>query len=197
MTDASLKADLHVYLQSARDALLWKLDGLSEYDARRPLTPTGTNLLGLVKHVAGVELGYLGDTFARPSGEPLPWLDEGGDPNADMWATADEPREQIVALYHRAWAHADATIEALPLDTVGTVPWWPDRRAKVTLHHAVVRVITDTQRHAGHADILRELIDGAVGMREDNDSMPPGDAAYWESHRSRLEHAAREAGRGA
>ena len=72
-TDA--KADLHHYLQSARDALLWKLEGLSEYDARRPLTPTGTNLLGLVKHTASVELGYLGDTFGRPSNEPLPWLD--------------------------------------------------------------------------------------------------------------------------
>ncbi|MBM7436710.1 DinB family protein [Streptomyces sp. HB132] len=197
MTAPDAKADLRLYLQSARDALLWKLEGLSEYDARRPLTPTGTNLLGLVKHVAGVELGYLGDTFARPSGEPLPWIDDEADANADMWATADESREQVVGLYRRAWAHADATIEALPLDTVGTVPWWPSHQAEVTLHHAVVRVITDTHRHAGHADILRELIDGAAGMREDNGSLPPGDAAYWEGHRSRLEHAAREADRNA
>jgi Protein of unknown function (DUF664) len=54
------KATLHMYLQRARDALLWKLDGLSEYDIRRPMTPTGTNLLGLVKHLAGIEFGYLG-----------------------------------------------------------------------------------------------------------------------------------------
>ncbi|WP_329075497.1 DinB family protein [[Kitasatospora] papulosa] len=189
------KAELRLYLQSARDALLWKLEGLSEYDVRRPLTPTGTNLLGLVKHVAGVEFGYLGDTFARPSGEPLPWVDEKAEANADMWATADESREQIVGLYHRAWAHADATIEALPLDTVGTVPWWAPHRAEVTLHHAVVRVIADAQRHAGHADIVRELIDGSVGMREDNVAVPPGDATYWESHRNRLEQAAREADR--
>jgi hypothetical protein len=60
------KADLLRYLQDGRDALLWKLDGLSEYDIRRPLTPTGTNLLGLVKHIASVELGYFGDTFGRP-----------------------------------------------------------------------------------------------------------------------------------
>ncbi|MEU0742085.1 DinB family protein [Streptomyces sp. NPDC006134] len=195
MTSPDPKADLRFYLQSARDALLWKLEGLSEYDIRRPSTPTGTNLLGLVKHAAGVELGYLGDTFGRPSGEPLPWLEDGAEPNADMWATADESRAYIVGLYHRAWAHADATLDALALDTVGRVPWWPDGKDEVTLQHAVVRVIADTHRHAGHADIIRELMDGAVGMNKGNDSMAPGDSAWWEDHRNRLEQAAREAGR--
>jgi hypothetical protein len=52
--------------RAAREALVWKLDGLSEYDARRPMVPTGTNLLGLVKHVASVEAGYFGETFDRP-----------------------------------------------------------------------------------------------------------------------------------
>ncbi|CAL9502305.1 hypothetical protein SUDANB15_03443 [Streptomyces sp. enrichment culture] len=197
MTDPNPVADLRFYLQSARDALLWKLEGLSEYDVRRPLTPTGTNLLGLVKHAAGVELGYLGDAFGRPSGEPLPWLEEGAEPNADMWATADQSREDVVGLYRRAWAHADATIDALPLDTVGRVPWWPDGKDEVTLHHAVTRVIADTQRHAGHADILRELVDGAVGMRKDNVGVPSDDPAWWEDYRGRLERAAREAGRNA
>ncbi|OKK07425.1 DinB family protein [Streptomyces sp. CB02400] len=187
------KTDLRFYLRSARDALLWKLEGLPEYDVRRPLTPTGTNLLGLVKHAAGVELGYLGDTFGRPSGEPLPWLADGAEPNADMWATAEESREDVVGLYRRAWAHADATIEALPLDTAGRVPWWPDGRNELTLHHAVVRVIADTHRHAGHADILRELMDGAVGMNESNTSLPSDDPAWWEAYRNRLERAAREA----
>jgi hypothetical protein len=189
------KADLHRYLQSARDALLWKLDGLSEYAVRRPMTPTGTNLLGLVKHVATVELGYLGDTFGRPSGEPLPWVAEGAEANADMWAGPDETREQIVALYRRAWAHADATLDALPLETVGRVPWWSAGKDEVTLHHAVVRVIADTHRHAGHADILRELTDGAVGANEGNPSLPPADPAWWQDHRDRLERAAREADR--
>ncbi|MCX4672871.1 DinB family protein [Streptomyces sp. NBC_01381] len=193
MTSTDPKADLCRYLQSARDALLWKLEGLSGYDVRRPLTPTGTNLLGLVKHTAGVELGYLGDTFGRPSGEPLPWLDDGAEGNADMWAAADESREFIVELYRRAWAHADATLDALDLDTIGKVPWWPSGRDEVTLHHAVVRVIADTHRHAGHADIVRELIDGAVGMNEGNDSMPSNDKAWWENHRERLERVAREA----
>ncbi|MGW4227587.1 DinB family protein [Streptomyces bauhiniae] len=193
MTTPDPKADLLRYLRSAREALLWKLDGLSEYDARRPLTPTGTNLLGLVKHAAGIELGYLGDTFGRPSGEPLPWLAEGAEVNADMWATAEESRADLVELYRRAWAHADATIEALPLDTVGRVPWWPSGRDEVTLHHAVVRVLADTQRHAGHADIVRELVDGATGMDRGNAGMPSDDPVWWVVHRARVERAAREA----
>ena len=123
MTGSDPKADLRRYLQNGREALLWKLDGLSEYDVRRPMVPTGTNLLGIVKHVAGVEAGYFGDTFGRPFEEPLPWLDDDAEPNADMWATAEETREQIVGLYHRVWTHSDATIEALPLDAIGRVPW--------------------------------------------------------------------------
>jgi len=69
---------------------LWKLVGLSEYDIRRPMMPTGTNLLGLVKHVASVEARYFGDTFGLPLPEPLSWMVDGAEPNADMWATADE-----------------------------------------------------------------------------------------------------------
>jgi hypothetical protein len=187
------KADLRRYLQEARDALVWKLDGLSEYDIRRPLVPTGTNLLGLVKHLASVEFGYFGDTFERPSHEPLPWFEPGAEVNADMWATAEETREQIVGLYHRAWTHSDATIAALPLDTIGHVPWWPEDRNAVTLHHALVRMTAETSRHAGHADIVRELIDASAGRHQGDASMPPEDKAWWASYRERLERAAREA----
>jgi uncharacterized damage-inducible protein DinB len=196
MTGPDPKADLHRYLRTGREALVWKLDGLSEYDIRRPMTPTGTNLLGLIKHVASVELGYFGETFGRPSGEPQPWLADDAEPNADMWATADESREQIVDLYRRAWAHSDATIAALALDAVGHVPWWPDDHSEVTLHRILVHVIAETGRHAGHADIVRELIDGAVGLRDGNDNMAPGDQAWWENYRGRLEGVAQEAGHG-
>jgi len=197
MSGSDPKADLRRYLQEARDALLWKLEGLSEYDARRPLTPTATNLLGLVKHVAGVELGYLGDTFGRPSAESLSWLADDAELNADMWAGADESRAEIVALYRRAWAHSDATIDALPLDTLGQVPWWPAERREVTLHHIVVRVIADTQRHAGHADIVRELIDGAVGVRPGgNSNLPPGDEQWWRQYHDRVQQAAEQASKG-
>jgi len=193
MTVLDPKADFHRYLQEARDGLLWKLDGLCEYDVRRPMVPTGTNLLGLVKHLAGCELGYFGDTFGRAHDEPLPDFDP-DEPNADMWATADESREQIIGLYHRAWRHSDATIDALPLDAIGHVPWWPAGQNEVTLHHVVVRMTAETHRHAGHADIVRELIDGVVGLRAGQDNMADGDQAWWESYRNQLERAAREAG---
>ncbi|HEY3734833.1 MAG TPA: DinB family protein [Streptosporangiaceae bacterium] len=191
MTESDPKADLHYYLQDSRDALLWKLDGLSEYDIRRPMTPTGTNLLGLVKHAAGTELGYFGDTFGRPFGEPLPWLDEDADPNVDMWATADESREMITGLYRRVWAHSDATIKALALDAPGRVPWWGER-GEVTLHRILVHVIAETDRHAGQADIVRELIDGAAGLRADNSNLAPGDQAWWDNYRRMLEGVAQE-----
>ena len=97
MTRDDPKADLHDYLRNARQAVLWKLEGLSEYDVRRPRVPTGTNLLGLVKHLATVEWGHFGAAFGRPFEERLPWVDDdNAEPNADMWATADESREYVV-----------------------------------------------------------------------------------------------------
>lgn len=197
MTDAqdpAAKADLKRYLQEGRDALLWKLDGLSEYDLRRPLTPTATNLLGLVKHVASVEAGYFGATFGRPFPEPLPWFDDDAELNADMWATPQESREAITGLYRRVWAHSDATIDSLELGAVGHVPWWPAERRQVTLHRVLVHMIAETHRHAGHADIVRELIDGAVGLRAGRGNMASEDPAWWTDFRARVEQAAREAG---
>ena len=188
-----LKDDLHRYLRVAREALVWKLEGLSEYDVRRPLVPTGTNLLGLLKHVSSVAVGYFGETFGRPFGEPLPWFDEGAEDNADMWATPDESRNDILGLWQRAWEHADATIGLLPLDAVGRVPWWPEERATVTLHLVLIHMIAETNRHAGQADLVRELIDGTVGLRADNDNVPPNDEAWWTAYRDRLERAAQEA----
>src|ERR1035438_4202517 len=110
-----------------------------------------------------------------------------------MWTTADETREQIVGLYRRAWAHSDATIGALPLDAIGHVPWWPAERNEVTLHHIVLRVTAETHRHAGHADIVRELIDGGAGMLDGNSNLPLGDQAWWPNHRTEVEHAAQQA----
>jgi hypothetical protein len=183
------KQTLHRYLVVGRESLLWKLEGLSEYDQRRPVLPTGTNLLGLVKHVASVALGYFGDTFGRPHGEDLPWFEDGAEPNADLWAGEDETPEVIFGLYERAWAHADATIDELPVDAVGRVPWWPDERAEVTLHTVLVHMATEVHRHAGHADAIRELIDGSVGLRRGGDNIwIPDDG--WESHRDRLEAVA-------
>ena len=180
---------LHRYLDKQRTALLAKLDGVSERDVRWPMTQTGTNLL--VKHVASNELAYFGEVFDRPSNVPLPWFDEGAETNADMWATAEESRDDIVVLYERAAAHADATIDALALDSPGRVLWWPPERQQVTLQQIMVYVTAEIARHAGHADIIRELIDGAAGDNDGN--LPDQTAQEWASYRLRLEEAAVEA----
>jgi hypothetical protein len=185
------KRIIHGYLDRQRKALLAKLDGLGERDVRWPMTPTGTNLLGLVKHVASIELGYFGEVFERPSDIPLPWFDNDAEINADMSATAEESRDEIVTLYQRAAAHADATIEALALDSPGRVPWWPPEREQVTLQQTMVHVTAEIARHAGHADIIRELIDGKAGDNDGN--VPDQTAQEWASYRLRLEEAAAEA----
>ena len=181
-----MKAHLHHYLRDAREALLWKMDGLSEYDVRRPLVPTGTNLLGLVKHVSSTAAGYFGVTFGRPFPEEIPWLVSRA-PNADMWATADETRDGIVGLYHRVWKHADETIEMLDISATGTVPWW-GRDNTVTLGQILTHMLAEVSRHAGHADLVRELIDGEAGWRSPGDNLQ---AVDWERHRATIEEAAR------
>jgi hypothetical protein len=191
MTGSDPKADLHRYLQEARDALLWKLDGLTEYDIRRPLVPTGTNLLGLVKHLALVEQGYFGDTFGSPPEDKIPWDET--DPNSDMFAAPEESRAFIAGLYRRACAQSDATIDALPLDAVGHVPWWPADGNEVTLHHLLIRLVAETNRHAGQADVVRELIDGAAGLSAEVSNLPSEDPAWWAAHRDRVERAAQQA----
>jgi hypothetical protein len=185
------KDDLRRYLQASREAALWKLDGLSEYDVRRPLVPTGTNLLGVVKHLAGVEFAYFGATFGRPSPDEQPY-DESV-PNSDMLASASESREFITGLYRKAWAHSDATIGALPLDATGRVPWWPAERAEVTLQHILVRVTDETARHLGQMDIVRELIDGAAGLKADASNLPFDNQASWRAYYEQVERTAREA----
>jgi hypothetical protein len=196
MTVSDPKSDLRHYLQVARDALLWKLDGLGEYDLRRPLTPTGTNLLGLVKHAALVEAGYFGATFGRPLDAQLPGWGDDDEPNADMWAAPDESRDRVVEFYRRVWRHADETFDLLELDATGRVPWWPEAGAEVSLHQILVHVTAETHRHAGHADIVRELIDGAAGMRRDVGNLPDGDAAWWAAYRDRLQRVADSFGAG-
>ncbi|WP_066581715.1 DinB family protein [Cellulomonas timonensis] len=184
---------LHSTLQTARADLLGKLDGLGEYDIRRPMTPTGTSLLGLVKHVASVQLGYFGEVFGRPADRVLPWYADGADPEADMWATADETREEIVDLHHYSAEHSDATIRALPLDAVGEVPWWRPENRVVTLHKILVHMSVETSRHAGHADIIRELIDGSAGLRAGDANVAGRGADGWAQHHARVEAAARQA----
>ncbi|WP_208542929.1 DinB family protein [Nocardioides euryhalodurans] len=177
------------YLQTAREALLWKLEDASDYDVRRPLTPTGTNLLGLVKHLAYVELGYFVSSFGRELPVPSPFDDEDAEHNEDMWATPEESREGVIGLYHLAWEEAARTFDALGIDSEGRVPWWPVERNRVTLGLLLVHVVAETNRHAGHADIVRETIDGAAGLRDGVTNLP-GDDYDWAGHVARVEEAA-------
>jgi uncharacterized damage-inducible protein DinB len=187
------KETLHRYLKRHREDLVGKLDGLAEYDVRRPMTRTGTNLLGLVKHTASVQLEYFTVVFGRPAGRDLPWSADGAEPDADMWAPAEQARAEILDLHAFSAARADATIEALPLDAPGQVPWWPEDRREVTLQEILVRVIAETARHAGHADILRELIDGVAGQRQGDVMVSHRDEAGWTDLRERIEAAAQQA----
>jgi hypothetical protein len=182
-----LADDLLRYLQQSRDSVVASLDGLSEYDVRRPVTPSATNLLGLIKHLAGVELGYLGDSVGRPSPLRLPWYEDGSVwDSADMWATAEETRADLIALYRTAWQHSDESVAELGLDAPASVAWWPEERRATTLGSLLVRMVAETAQHAGHADIIRETIDGRAG--KDHDDI--GDADWWARYVERVQQAA-------
>jgi hypothetical protein len=191
MIDEFAKEYLHDDLRWIREAMLWKVDGLSEYDIRRPLTYTGTNLLGLVKHLSMSEARYFGEVFNRPFSEPLPRWDDAAARRDNMWASEHETRAEIIDRYRRMWEHSDATINALPIDAPGHVPWWP--RPDVKLFNIMVHVLTETNRHAGHADILREQLDGKLGTDVQSTALQEHDAAYWDSHRAKIEQAAKAA----
>ena len=190
MIDDFAKDYLHNDLREIRETMLWKLDGVSAYDARRPLTLTGTNLLGLVKHLSIWESRYFGEVFDRPFPEPLPRWDDSAERGSDMWAGEDETRGEIIDRYRRVWGHSDTTINALAIDSPGYVPWWP--RPDVKLFNVLVHMLTETSRHAGHADILREQLDGSTGAAAEY-ANAQRDAAFWEARRARIERAAKAA----
>jgi hypothetical protein len=183
----SVADDLGHYLQESRDAVVRALDGLDEYDVRRPLVPSGTNLLGLVKHLTGVELGYLGTSVGRPPPVTLPWEEDGSIwESGDMWATPDQSRDHLLALYRTAWHHSDESLATLALDAPAEVPWWAEGRRTTTFGHLVVRVVAETAQHAGHCDIVRELVDGRGGR----DATDVGDAEWWSAYVARIQAAA-------
>ncbi|GAA1489275.1 DinB family protein [Brachybacterium sacelli] len=183
-----LQDELHRKLIHARANVLDNLEGLDEYDLRRPLTPTGTNLLGLVKHLAGLEYGYLGDCLGRPAGVSISWQEDRSIwDGADMWAIPGESREYIVALYRRACAHANATLAELDLDSPGHVPWW--KEPDTTLGALLIRMVAETSQHAGHADIVRELIDGRAGNLQNELGDDP---EFWDRFTGRIRDAAEE-----
>lgn len=184
LTAGDEKPLLHAHLRLHRDALVWKLEGLGDTDLRRPMTRTGTNLLGIVKHLTGVESAYFCDAFGRPRPE-LAWEsdeDAAMGELSDMYAKPDESSHEIVASYRAATAAADQSIDELDLDTMGRhhigIP--------VSLRWMLLTVLLDTARHAGHADIIRELIDGAAGSHREWPGVRAEDENYWETYLARV-----------
>lgn len=189
------KDQLHATLQRQRAALLWKLDGLDERELRLPRTPTGTNLLGVLKHVASVEAGYLGAVFDRPFLEPMPWLSAQAPDNADLWCTAEQTPEWTRAFAQRAWAHCEATVTALDLDSPGVVPWWPAERREVTLGGILGHLIGEVGRHLGQVDILREQLDDSTGYLAVHPNLPDHDPDWWTDQYRQLVRLADESAR--
>jgi uncharacterized damage-inducible protein DinB len=185
------KAMLAVCLDQLHEAVLWKLEGLSERQVRQPMTPTGSNLLGIVKHLGTAEFGYFGVVFGRPTDEPMPWGDFRD--NRHMYAEADQDSTWVKAFYCRANAHTAATIAALDLDSPGLVPWWLPESRTVTLGRILVHLIAETGRHAGHMDIIRELIDGQTGTSQANAGATDQDPARWAAYVEDLQRLADEA----
>src|SRR5687768_12158497 len=136
------KHSLQVSLDRHRDAVLWKLEGLGD-DLRRAMTPSGTSLLGLVKHLAAVEYGWFCDTFGRPT-EPLPFDED--DPDADLRVRPDESTADVLAFYDRARAAANEVVAELELADTGTA-WFGET---VTLRWVMVHMLEENCRHAGH-----------------------------------------------
>ncbi|MHA6512186.1 DinB family protein [Tessaracoccus sp. Z1128] len=186
-----IKETLLRHLRASREGLLWKVEGLSERELRLPRTVTGTNLLGLVKHCSLVEHGYFVDCFGRTSPLTLPVIDYDADPNGDFYATAGERAVDLVRLYREVGEVVDRAIGEMPLDTPGRVPWWGDK-GDTTLGRVLVHVLGDVTRHAGHADILREGIDGVAGLRSGHTNLwEPVEG--WAAHSEKLTRLAEEA----
>ena len=192
MPTLDLKSVLIGHLDRLNEAVLHKLEGLSEYDLRRPMTPTSTNLLGVAMHLASLQAEYFGATFGRPfprEGEFYFLSDDDADPQDDLWVRPEATSEWVVEMVSATWEHAKETFAALDLASTGQIPTRPYR--EVTLGEMLVHMVDETARHAGHMDIVRELIDGSAGRYAGDGNIIDG--YDWAAYRARVEAGAREA----
>jgi uncharacterized damage-inducible protein DinB len=150
------KTSMLAALNRHRDAALWKLEGLDDEQLRRPMVPSGTSLLGTMKHMAWVEYWWFCETFGREM--PVPDFDE-DDPDAEFRIEPDETTADILALYDRARTAADQAAKEIELDELGTA--WTGE--KVSMRWVLIHMLEEDARHVGQMDVIRELIDGATG----------------------------------
>ncbi|WP_166376063.1 DinB family protein [Aeromicrobium phragmitis] len=185
MDDTTWRSILTRYLDRAHRSVLDAVDGVSEYDLRRPLTPTGTNLLGLLKHLATVEHGYLVQLPGRSSDADavITWNDdESMAANAEMWVERSMSSSEVIDLFTAVGAASRSTLEELPLDTPVTVPWWRADNRDTTLGLLAVHVVAETAQHAGHLEILREQLDGRTATAGDDDR----DEEWWNGYVAKI-----------
>ncbi|HVX44473.1 MAG TPA: DinB family protein [Mycobacteriales bacterium] len=154
------KQSLHESLDRHREVVLWKLKGLDDAQLRRPMVPSGTNLLGLVKHLASVQFGWFCSCFGRQS-EWIEW--DPDDYDADARIKPSESTADILAYFARARSATDEVIGSVEIDQSVVPPPGLGPGDPVTLRWILIHVIEDMVRHAGQMDIIRELIDGRTG----------------------------------
>jgi uncharacterized damage-inducible protein DinB len=145
------------FLDHYRHTLLDICEGLSEEQLRRPMVPSGTSLLSILKHLAFVERGWFQENVAN---EQYDYPFDTGDPDAEFRIEDGETGDDIFELYRQACARSRQALEAVSLDDMVQ---HPDRSADYNVRWVVVHMIEETARHAGHADIIREQLDGRTG----------------------------------
>lgn len=153
---ADERTQLTTYLDYLRDTVVRKVEGLSEEDAHRSVVPSGWSLVGLVSHLTDVETNWLRDRFAGEDITSYAWTDD--DPDGEWRVGADVPAADVVTAYREACRRTSAVIAAHDLDARSVRP-----ERTESLRFVVLHLIAETARHAGHADVARELLDGAVG----------------------------------
>ena len=142
---------LLAYLQRVRDAVVASTDGLGD-EVRRAGVPSGTNLLGLIHHLTGVEQHWIQSVF----------LGDGRTADKGMEAPHGRSTVEVIAEYRRVCARNDEIVRVHPdLSTPAAVPN-PGESQRDSLRVILTHLVEETARHAGHADILRELIDGTT-----------------------------------
>ncbi len=165
------KETLLGFLNNQRAALAWKVHGLPLEEVKRPMVESGTSLLGVARHLACVELFWFGDVIARGDyevpGDMAGWWrnvtemwESGKDEDADFRIGEDETVDQILEYYETAVGISNEIIGRMELDHV-------DAERGVSLRWVMVHMIEETARHAGHADIIREQLDGFTGHLPD------------------------------
>jgi uncharacterized damage-inducible protein DinB len=153
---ASERDMLDAYLDYHQRTLLIKLDGLDDEQLRRPMVPSGVSLLGMTKHIAYVHRWWFRAVWADEE-VAFPWTKE--DPDADWRVEPSDTTAQIVALYRAEVALGRAIVQAS--DDLSALPQGGQPH---TLRWILVHMVEECARHNGHADILRELIDGRTGV---------------------------------